>query len=93
MGRLDFALKEYLRVVELSTDNVRGFYGVKLTADRILDLVKNKPKKDQLHFSLDSIPQQSTLERLSLLATERLVGAYSGACAACKTVNEQWLKK
>ncbi|KAJ2789271.1 tetratricopeptide repeat domain-containing protein, partial [Coemansia linderi] len=27
MGNLDLALKEYLRVVELSTDNVRGFYG------------------------------------------------------------------
>ncbi|KAJ1647780.1 tetratricopeptide repeat domain-containing protein [Coemansia erecta] len=93
MGRLDIALKEYLRVVELSTDNVRGFYGVKLTADRILDLVKNRPKKDQLHFSLDNVPQQGTLERLSQLATERLVNAYSEANAACRTVNEQWLKE
>ncbi|KAJ2704793.1 tetratricopeptide repeat domain-containing protein [Coemansia sp. IMI 203386] len=92
MGRLDVALKEYLRVVELSTDNVRGFYGVKLTADRIRELAKSKPKKDQLYFSLDNVPQQATLERLSQLATERLVGAYSGASTACKAANEKWLK-
>ncbi|KAJ2721931.1 tetratricopeptide repeat domain-containing protein [Coemansia sp. Benny D115] len=92
MGRLDIALKEYLRVVELSTDNVRGFYGVKLTADRILDLIAIKPKKDQLQFSLDAVPQKATLERLSQLATERLSSVYNGAGVAPKKTLEEWLK-
>ncbi|KAI8322640.1 TPR-like protein [Martensiomyces pterosporus] len=94
MGNLDVALKEYLRVVELSTDNVRGFYGVKLTADRILDLLKKKPKKgQQQQMRIENVPQQPTLERLSQLATERLVGAYNDAGEACRKAAEAWLKE
>ncbi|KAJ1966280.1 tetratricopeptide repeat domain-containing protein [Dipsacomyces acuminosporus] len=94
MGNLDVALKEYLRVVELSTDNVRGFYGVKLTADRILELMKSKPKRGQQQpLRFENIPQQATLERLSQLATERLVSSYNGAGEACRKVAEAWLKE
>ncbi|KAJ2910880.1 tetratricopeptide repeat domain-containing protein [Coemansia aciculifera] len=88
MGHLDVALKEYLRVVELSTDNVRGFYGVKLTAGRILaEAKKGKGAK------MDVAPQQPTLERLCELATERLVSAYNRASDTPKKTAEQWLKE
>ncbi|KAI7832035.1 hypothetical protein BX661DRAFT_179692 [Kickxella alabastrina] len=92
MGKLDIALKEYLRVVELSTDNVRGFYGVKLAADRILEIVISKQKKD-LAFNIENVPQQATLERLSQLATERLVSVYNSASTTPKKAVEEWLKK
>ncbi|KAJ2355174.1 tetratricopeptide repeat domain-containing protein [Coemansia erecta] len=90
MGNLDLALKEYLRVVELSTDNVRGFYGIKLVADRIRDL-QTKPKRDQ-NARIDGAPQPATLERLSQLATERLVNAYNSANDVSKKTAEEWLK-
>ncbi|KAJ2256929.1 tetratricopeptide repeat domain-containing protein [Coemansia sp. RSA 455] len=99
MGNLDIALKEYLRVVELSTDNVRGFYGVKFTADRLMtESKKGKSsgnKKDQLSNAskMDNVPQQATLERLSELATERLVSVYNRAGDTCKKTAEQWLKE
>ncbi|KAJ1853208.1 tetratricopeptide repeat domain-containing protein [Coemansia sp. RSA 1822] len=90
MGNFDLALKEYLRVVELSTDNVRGFYGIKLVADRIRD-VRAKPKRDQ-NARIDDAPQPATLDRLSQLATERLVAAYNSANDTCKKTAEEWLK-
>ncbi|KAJ2003331.1 tetratricopeptide repeat domain-containing protein [Coemansia thaxteri] len=105
MGHLDVALKELLRVVELSTDNVRAFYGVKLTADRILAELKqqtpSKPhqssgKRDHASSSglrIEQVPQQATLERLSELATERLVSAYNRAGETSKKIAEQWLKE
>ncbi|KAJ1767921.1 tetratricopeptide repeat domain-containing protein [Coemansia sp. RSA 1813] len=95
MGNLDIALKEYLRVVELSTDNVRGFYGVKLTADRILDIssrASGKSKGSSHQFKIDNAPQKATLERLSQLATERLLAIYSGSSNAMKKTLEAWLK-
>ncbi|KAJ2744962.1 tetratricopeptide repeat domain-containing protein [Coemansia sp. BCRC 34301] len=88
MGHLDMALKEYLRVVELSTDNVRGFYGVKLTADRLLA----EAKKGKGAGKRELAPQQATLERLSELATERLVSVYNRAGDTSKKAAEQWLK-
>ncbi|KAJ2798507.1 Inositol phosphatase SIW14 [Coemansia helicoidea] len=91
MGCLDVALKEYLRVVELSTDNVRGFYGVKLTADRIREL-RSRPKKEQPAW-IGAAPQPAMLERLAQLATERLVAAYGGAGAAPKRAAEAWLSE
>ncbi|KAJ2740323.1 tetratricopeptide repeat domain-containing protein [Coemansia pectinata] len=97
MGNLDVALKEYLRVVELSTDNVRGFYGVKLTADRLMtESKKGKSsgnKKDQQSNRMDNVPQQATLERLSELATERLVSVYNRASDTSKKTAEKWLKE
>ncbi|KAI9500634.1 tetratricopeptide repeat domain-containing protein [Coemansia spiralis] len=94
MGCLDIALKEYLRVVELSTDNVRGFYGIKLAADRILDITSHGAGKsrDSSHFKVENAPQKATLERLSQLATERLVAIYSGTNDATKKTVEAWLK-
>ncbi|KAJ1721275.1 tetratricopeptide repeat domain-containing protein [Coemansia erecta] len=105
MGLLDIALKEYLRVIELSTDNVRGFYGVKLTADRIIELLSSstrsgsgggKSRRDaQMSFSLDNVPQMPVLEKLSQLATERLVATYSAnkAASAPTKALEDWLKQ
>ncbi|KAJ2615284.1 tetratricopeptide repeat domain-containing protein [Coemansia sp. RSA 1365] len=92
MGNLGTALKEYLRVVELSTDNVRGFYGVKLVADRILEL-GNRPKKEQQDTVLGDVPQSATLQRLSQLATERLVHAYNRASESSRKTAEAWLKE
>ncbi|KAJ1729787.1 tetratricopeptide repeat domain-containing protein, partial [Coemansia biformis] len=91
MGCLDVALKEYLRVVELSTDNVRGFYGVKLTVDRILEL-RARPKKEQPAW-IGGAPQPAMLERLAQLATERLVSAYGGAGESPKRTAEAWLRE
>ncbi|KAJ2365675.1 tetratricopeptide repeat domain-containing protein [Coemansia sp. RSA 2611] len=89
MGRLDLALKEYLRVVELSTDNLRAFYGVKLVADRIREL-RARSKKDPA-LCIDDAPQPATLDRLAQLATERLVAIYSRANQVTKTTAELWL--
>ncbi|KAJ2157907.1 tetratricopeptide repeat domain-containing protein [Coemansia sp. RSA 552] len=91
MGRLDIALKEFLRVVELSTDNVRGFYGVKLVADRIAEL-RAAPKRDA-GFRLEDAPQPATLQRLAQLATERLVAIYNGAGETSRRTTEAWLKE
>ncbi|KAJ2489622.1 tetratricopeptide repeat domain-containing protein [Coemansia sp. RSA 2050] len=87
MGNLDLALKEYLRVVELSTDNVRGFYGVKLTADRLMAESKTNKGSKKEH-----VPQPATLGRLSELATERLVSAYNRAGDTPRKTAENWLK-
>ncbi|KAJ2657237.1 tetratricopeptide repeat domain-containing protein [Coemansia sp. RSA 1200] len=95
MGNLDVALKEYLRVVELSTDNVRGFYGVKLTADRILDITSSRgsgKSKGPSHLKVENAPQKAMLERLSQLAAERLLAIYSGSGDAMKKTLEEWLK-
>ncbi|KAJ2452390.1 tetratricopeptide repeat domain-containing protein [Coemansia sp. RSA 2336] len=90
MGNLALALKEFLRVVELSTDNVRGFYGVKLVSDRIRAL-RELPKKEQPP-GIVGAPQPATLDRLSQLATERLAAAYSSANDVCRKTAESWLK-
>ncbi|KAJ1675448.1 tetratricopeptide repeat domain-containing protein [Spiromyces aspiralis] len=37
IGDIEAALTEYLRVVELATDHLRGFYGIKLCVDRLLE--------------------------------------------------------
>ncbi|KAJ2548870.1 tetratricopeptide repeat domain-containing protein [Coemansia sp. RSA 1933] len=92
MGNLAVALKEYLRVVELSTDNVRGFYGVKLTADRILDISSSRASGKSKSAGIENAPQKATLERLAQLATERLVAIYSGSSDAMKKTLEEWLK-
>ncbi|KAJ2841723.1 tetratricopeptide repeat domain-containing protein, partial [Coemansia erecta] len=94
MGNLDIALKEYLRVVELSTDNVRGFFGVKLAADRILAISSrgSGKSKGSSQFKIEHAPQKATLERLSQLATERLLAIYSGSSDVMKRTLEEWLK-
>ncbi|KAJ2779133.1 tetratricopeptide repeat domain-containing protein [Coemansia interrupta] len=101
MGQWDIALKEYLRVVELSTDNVRGFYGIKVTADRIIEMLASgaragkSRREPQALSGLENVPQVPVLEKLSLLATERLVAAYSAnnAAAAPAKALEDWLKQ
>lgn len=86
MGRWDVSLKEFLRVVELQTDSVRGFVGVKLVAERILVEMEKGKTKGWV------VAQRATLERLSQLAAERLVKKYADtADQMAKEALELWL--
>ncbi|PVU91518.1 hypothetical protein BB559_004113 [Furculomyces boomerangus] len=78
LGNIEMALKYYLSVVELSRDNVQGFYGVKLCSDRLMQNISSSKK------TLDSargLKNKNTLSELSQLATERLLFAYSNPSA------------
>ncbi|KAG8413230.1 hypothetical protein J3458_012817 [Metarhizium acridum] len=62
------AVKRFCRSIELCDDYLRGYYGLKLVTDR---LVQNMPKsrKDSDGFQL---PDQATIEKLNEAATKKL---------------------
>ncbi|KAG0279983.1 ER membrane complex subunit 2 [Linnemannia exigua] len=83
---IQLALKQYCRVVELCKDHVRGLYGIKLCASRLL---KATPSKDAAATS------QEDLEAMDLLATERLVvlyGAPGAAAESSKVAATKWIE-
>ncbi|KAF9125155.1 ER membrane complex subunit 2 [Mortierella sp. 14UC] len=83
---IQLALKQYCRVVELCKDHVRGLYGIKLCASRLLKAV---PSKDEAATS------QEDLEAMDLLATERLIALYGAPGAAAessKVAATKWIE-
>ncbi|KID98286.1 tetratricopeptide repeat domain-containing protein, partial [Metarhizium majus ARSEF 297] len=62
------AVKRFCRSIELCDDYLRGYYGLKLVTDKI---VQNTPKskKDSEGFQL---PDQATIEKLNEAATKKL---------------------
>ncbi|KAK2598952.1 hypothetical protein QQS21_005557 [Conoideocrella luteorostrata] len=62
------AVKRFCRSIELCDDYLRGYYGLKLVTDKILDNAP-KSKKDPEGFAL---PSQATVERLNRVATDKL---------------------
>ncbi|KID77578.1 TPR repeat protein oca3 [Metarhizium brunneum] len=62
------AVKRFCRSIELCDDYLRGYYGLKLVTDK---LVQNTPKskKDSEGFQL---PDQATIEKLNETATKKL---------------------
>ncbi|KFG85284.1 tetratricopeptide repeat domain-containing protein [Metarhizium anisopliae] len=62
------AVKRFCRSIELCDDYLRGYYGLKLVTDK---LVQNTPKskKDSEGFQL---PDQATIEKLNEAATKKL---------------------
>ncbi|KAG0313583.1 ER membrane complex subunit 2 [Linnemannia gamsii] len=80
------ALKQFCRVVELCRDHVRGLYGMKMCASRLL---KAAPSKDATATS------QEDLEAMDLLATERLIALYGAPGAAAessKVAATKWIE-
>ncbi|OAQ63522.1 tetratricopeptide repeat domain-containing protein [Pochonia chlamydosporia 170] len=62
------AVKRFCRSIELCEDYLRGYYGLKLATDKLLQNAP-KSKKDPDGFPL---PDQSTIEKLNQAATEKL---------------------
>ncbi|KAG0221305.1 hypothetical protein B0O80DRAFT_532888 [Mortierella sp. GBAus27b] len=83
-GNIELALKQFCRVVELCKDHVRGLYGIKLCASRLLK--EGSPK--------DSANSQGNWEAMDLLATERLLEAYKskGADGPAKAASAKWIE-
>ncbi|KOS17518.1 TPR repeat protein oca3 [Escovopsis weberi] len=64
------SLKRFCRSIELCEDYLRGYYGLKLVTDRILDgMGKTKKQTESDGFAL---PDQSTLEKLNVVAITKL---------------------
>ncbi|KAF9900119.1 ER membrane complex subunit 2 [Linnemannia zychae] len=83
---IQLALKQFCRVVELCKDHVRGLYGIKLCASRLL---KAAPSKDAAATSHED------LEAMDLLATERLIALYGAPGAAAessKVASTKWIE-
>ncbi|GAB0136805.1 hypothetical protein EsDP_00005095 [Epichloe bromicola] len=62
------AIKRFCRSIELCDDYLRGYYGLKLATDTLLEAAP-KSKKDVEGFLL---PSQETTEKLNRAATEKL---------------------
>ncbi|TWU77523.1 hypothetical protein ED733_007342 [Metarhizium rileyi] len=62
------AVKRFCRSIELCDDYLRGYYGLKLVTDKLVQSAP-KLKKDSDGFQL---PDQATLEKLNQVATEKL---------------------
>ncbi|KAJ1919823.1 tetratricopeptide repeat domain-containing protein [Mycoemilia scoparia] len=106
IGNIELALQEYLRVVELATDYIRGFYGIKLCADRLLNEIdagkKSTKGTNSSGKSSKNTFDKATLEKLVQLAANRLLVVYynrssddddvDSATPMSKTVLEKWLK-
>ncbi|KAF9084289.1 ER membrane complex subunit 2 [Mortierella sp. GBA35] len=73
---IQLALKQFCRVVELCKDHVRGLYGIKMCASRLL---KASPSKDA------AMTSQEDLQAMDLLATERLIALYGAPGAAAES--------
>ncbi|KAF9987910.1 ER membrane complex subunit 2 [Modicella reniformis] len=82
---IGLALKQFCRVVELCKDHVRGLYGIKLCASRLL---KDGPLKET------SVTSQEDLKAMDLLATERLLQVYGSgnAAASAKVASVKWIE-
>ncbi|KAG9062008.1 ER membrane complex subunit 2 [Linnemannia hyalina] len=81
------ALKQFCRVVELCRDHVRGLYGIKMCASRLL---KAAPSKDAA-----AATSHEDLEAMDLLATERLIALYGAPGAAAessKVAATKWIE-
>ncbi|KAK5993183.1 TPR repeat protein oca3 [Cladobotryum mycophilum] len=64
------ALKRFCRSIELCEDYLRGYYGLKLVTDKLLETSGKTKKLAELDgFPL---PEQSTIEKLNLAATNKL---------------------
>ncbi|KAI0472004.1 tetratricopeptide [Xylariaceae sp. FL0804] len=64
------ALKRFCRSIELCDDYLRGYYGLKLTAHKLL----SDPQKASKRADADelSLPDSATLKKLDEVATEKL---------------------
>ncbi|KAG0287893.1 ER membrane complex subunit 2 [Linnemannia gamsii] len=80
------ALKQFCRVVELCRDHVRGLYGIKMCASRLLKAARSKD---------EAATSQEDLEAMDLLATERLIALYGAPGAAAessKVAATKWIE-
>ncbi|KAI0977349.1 tetratricopeptide [Xylaria arbuscula] len=69
--RLTEALKRFCRSVELSDNYLRGYYGLKLTVQQLLNEASSKASKASESEEWP-IPPSSTLQKLDEVATEKL---------------------
>ncbi|PVU94723.1 hypothetical protein BB561_002310 [Smittium simulii] len=82
LGNVDTALSYYLKVTQLSRDNLHGFYGVKLCTGRLLkelDRIASSETKKKVATLSSNLTSRSveTLNSLDELATERILHCYS----------------
>jgi len=69
------AMRRYCRSIELCNNYLRGYYGLKLTSKRLLELLPNAPKSSSSSdatFGDLALPSISSVERLHELATSKL---------------------
>ncbi|TPX36957.1 hypothetical protein SmJEL517_g00953 [Synchytrium microbalum] len=93
MGNNVLALKHYCRAVELSTDNVRGLYGMRITISKLIAAVK-VPGKSRGSDAAEGAPSLETLLDLYKLTEERLQDVYgsSGAKATIFSILKAWFR-
>jgi len=68
------SMRRYLRSIELCENYLRGFYGLKLTSSRLLEVIPQASKsstKDDAYSDL-ALPTQGTVESIHELATSKL---------------------
>jgi len=70
------AMRRYCRSIELCNNYLRGYYGLKLTTKRLLELLPNAPKSTKNSadsaFSDLPLPTIATVQRLHEMATSKL---------------------
>ncbi|KAK5630737.1 hypothetical protein RRF57_006452 [Xylaria bambusicola] len=69
--RLTEAMKRFCRSIELCDNYLRGYYGLKLTVQQLLNEPSSKPSK-QTESEEWPVPAPSTLYKLDEIATEKL---------------------
>lgn len=65
------SIKRFCRSVELCEDYLRGYYGLKKVTDEVLK-DSNNNKKSKTESDVFALPEQKTIERLNLAATDKL---------------------
>lgn len=66
------SVKRFCRSVELCEDYLRGYYGLKKVTDQLLQDSTNNSKKGRTENDAFSLPEQATIEKLNLAATDKL---------------------
>lgn len=76
LSELSLALKHFCRAVELDDGYLRGFYGVKVVAQKLLPLLSDAPVSARKQREQDDedvpIPSRASVQKLEEIATKKL---------------------
>ena len=76
LSELSLALKHFCRAVELNEGYLRGFYGIKIVASKLLPLLSDAPASSKKRGQDDEedvpIPTLSSVKKLDEIATNKL---------------------
>ncbi|KAK6433724.1 Inositol phosphatase SIW14 [Oleoguttula sp. CCFEE 5521] len=66
-------MRRFCRSVELCDDYLRGYYGLKLSTNRLIPLLSNpNSKSGKSTDTASALPSQATVQKLNQLATLKL---------------------